>query len=644
MARKRKGTKDEAIYDSVVFRTMRDVQREPNEQKLVVMRRLELGLRFMLDNLDNPDITLEDVAAQAGYSPSYFRLQFSEHFEMPFSQFAMKLRMRRAALEICDEHYPKGLPERYGFATAASFSRAFRREIGVSPRQFYKGNYIVPDMPLRKCLNGVPITLEYTIERALSVYGSTATPPQGAETYLMDTLALPFTGTYPQFETTHEDDGESPGEYVGLWYYDPETGMEYVFGPVEERFDSISVLAPQLVQPDGKRRVVVQGGRYAVFSYRRPADDRDIPLMQRILSRFIFQEWVPMNRKVTNTMGFTYERFTSERVYLYLPIQSGMDNGSELREQRWGLAEWARHIDDLISIDLTADVLADLEGYSVKNYVDIFSMYYGMTPTAYIRRRRLYLATEGMRADETGERRDEILAKYRFTSYEQYCLMREREFGTGVDDEADATDASSSMGKVGDYPDLEAYYESNKERVAFATRKLPDFRILGHSIEESHDGRRPSDLTGRVLYWFMRDFPGFERLEDCFTADGAKVFIWADAPQPAPEATDDEAREPSRYYVAHVVRKGINLHEQATLDAVRNANGAHSEIVPGGYYAMFATIDNLERYSLEDAFHLLTRCAFGGWIRDNRWRADLSRRTFVVWYNERLYFLVPTIG
>ena len=664
MTKRQGSANDEAIYDNVAYRSMRDVQREPHEQKLLAMQKLELGLRFILDNLGNSNIALEDVAAHAGYSPSYFKLLFSEHFEMPFAQFVMKLRMRNAALEIQEKHYPKGIWSQYGFATAASFSKAFRREIGISPRQFYKGNYAVPDMPLRKRLNGVSISLEYTIEQAFLVCGSTAPPPQGSETYLMDALALPFTGAYPQFESM-------PGEQIGLWYYEPETGMEYVFGPVEERFDSISVLARHSEAKRGKRRVVVQGGRYAVFSYPRPADERAIPLMQRILSRFIFQEWVPMNRKVTNTMGFTYERFTPERVYLYLPVQSGIDNDSELHEQRWGLAQWAHHIDELISIDLTVDALASLEGYSTKNYVDIFSMYYGMTPSTYIRRRRLYLASEEMRADTLGGRRDEILAKYRFSSYEQFCLMREREFGSwsggdageagggtgasdirgvaGEDNSGTIGDARTNgpfiddMGKTGAFPDLETYYESNKERVAYAVRKLPDFQIFGHSIEESYDGHHPSDLLGRVLYWFTRTFPGFGRLEECFTADGAKVFIWADASQRGSEEDSGDV-EPSRYYVARVIRGSIDLHEQAVLDAVRATAGAHRETIPGGYYAMFATADNLERYSLEDAFRLLTRCAFGGWIRDNRWRADLSRRTFVVWYNERFYFLVPTIG
>ena len=99
-----------------------------------------------------------------------------------------------------------------------------------------------------------------------------------------------------------------------------------------------------------------------------------------------------------------------------------------------------------------------------------------------------------------------------------------------------------------------------------------------------------------------------------------------------------------RYYVAHVLRKGLDPEGQSRFAAACARTGAHVESVPGGCYAVFSTVDDLEEYSPIDAFALLTRCAFGGWIKDNRWRVDFSRRTFVVWRNRRLYFHVPTIA
>ena len=109
------------------------------------------------------------------------------------------------------------------------------------------------------------------------------------------------------------------------------------------------------------------------------------------------------------------------------------------------------------------------------------------------------------------------------------------------------------------------------------------------------------------------------------------------------EATGD-APAVSRYCVAHILRNELTPRDRAALKAACAGMGAHVEAVPGGCYAIFSTVDNLEAYWLEDAFGLLTRCAFGGWIKDNRWRVDFSRRTFVVWRDRRLHFFVPTVG
>ena len=311
--------------------------------------------------------------------------------------------------------------------------------------------------------------------------------------------------------------------------------MEYVFGPVEERLDAISVIGAEPREEGETLRIVVQGGRFAVFSYARPEDDAAIPLMQRMIARYALQEWAPMNRKATTPTNYMFERFTPDRVYLYLPMAYGMENGSELRKLAWGVEEWARHIDELIDADLNVDALADLEGYSTRNYVDVFSMYYGVTPLTYIRRRRLYLAEEELRAagaDGRGDAgsnddaRDAIVRKYRFASYDQFLALRREEFGNAVVARVPIGVDGSAAGP-GAPIDLAAYYESNKDRVTFAVRRLQGFQMLGHSIEESHGGGQPHDLTARVLYWFERTFPGFERFSPWFAPDGAKAFIWA---------------------------------------------------------------------------------------------------------------------
>ena len=60
---------------------------------------------------------------------------------------------------------------RYGFANAQSFSKAFKREIGIGPRDFYNGQYRIPDMPFPGRVEGVEIALDYQIVHALKMKG-----------------------------------------------------------------------------------------------------------------------------------------------------------------------------------------------------------------------------------------------------------------------------------------------------------------------------------------------------------------------------------------------------------------------------------------------------------------------------------------
>jgi len=193
--------------------------------------------------------------------------------------FFTKLKLRRAAREIQEQNYPKQIGVKYGFGSVQSFSKTFKREIGVSPREFFKGNYTVPDMPLRSRIAGIDIEMEYAEEHALSVDGTHIKAPNGIDTYLLDSYALPYS---MHDQVSVEDNG---CDKVGLWWYFADEGMTYVYGDVTRRFDTAYV-------PEGEEEgnILIQGGSYAVFSYRRPDDPSKISLMSRIMARYIFKE------------------------------------------------------------------------------------------------------------------------------------------------------------------------------------------------------------------------------------------------------------------------------------------------------------------------------------------------------------------
>ena len=576
----------------VPYKKLDDVPYELTEPVLIRMQKLERGLSFILQNLDSKDLSEESAAAASGYSTRYFLKLFKEHFHMPFHRYVTRLCIRSAARDIRNEHYPKGIGEKYRFSTLPSFTRAFERELGISPRDFYYGEYTVPDMPFPEDVEGLKVRLEYMQTNAFSVDGLALPVPRGNDTYLMDSLAFPFSEDGMRAlnkakikQTAFTDPDNS---LIGIWWYDPSEQLRYLFGRVRERFDTVMVPEQKVKSIERISAVgagdmdtasvtqVIQGGNYAVFSYLRPADDRDIYLNSRILSRFIFKEWVPVNQKVTNTLGFTYECFDKERVYIYLPLQPGMEAGSKIEGSEPIIARWARYIDDHIDDDLTTESLACIAGYSTDNYRDIFQLYYGLTPSGYVKSRRAFI------------------------------------HGTGRDPRPHNVDDDSHI------------------RIEIKT--LPGVTALLNEITSSSDETIRNDILGLIGYWFTHDFDELKRVEESLVrTDGEldKVYIWGSTP----EYTNGKADY--KYYI------GCFLKDETDADDTGNL---HSEFIPGGKYAVFSRSDDMDVADLENYFVMLHRYAFGSWIQKHRARVDLSRRTFVIWRAKKLFFYVPIVG
>ena len=576
---------DNSIYDDIVYtyKVMDDAPYELDDVKLRSMQKMERALHFILNNIKADSISVKETAKQAGYSEAYFIKAFKMYFGMPFQKYIDKLKLRKAASEIQQRNYPKQISSEYGYSSVQSFSKAFKREIGISPRYFFTRSYTIPDMPFRNDVMGVNISLEYREEKALSVSGVSYLPPRGEDTYFMDSYALPFAIS----KTVAAD--EQADDKVGIWWYGLNEGMKYVYGSVKKYYDSVYVSS----QNASDNEIVIQGGNYAVFSYPRPEDAMKIHLFSRIMARFIFKEWVPVNEKVTNTIGYTYEKFTKTRVYIYLPLATGMGGTEEIKPKKWSTPSWAKYIDSHIDEQLSLESLAIIAGYSPQNYRDIFTMYYGITPTEYIRRRRESLALISDSNDQRIEQTDDL------SSY-----------------------------------DLDAFYEKNNAKVKLATTTIKDTYVVLHSIEEARGEEIPADLIGRVFYWFHNSFRDFRNIDELIRKPETKISIWGE------EAVYENENMIYKYYVGSLLSQNISDEE---LKSVTDNTTAIIDVIKGGKYAVFQTLDEQDEDKPELAYHLLTLTAFGGWINENRWRVDLNRRTFVTWKRHKLHFYVPIV-
>lgn len=83
------------------------------------------------------DLTVEQLAAMAGYSRFHFSRLFRESEGMSPHEFLIRLRLRRAVRLLQTTDHPlKWIASETGFGEAAYFCRVFKRSYGVTPGAF----------------------------------------------------------------------------------------------------------------------------------------------------------------------------------------------------------------------------------------------------------------------------------------------------------------------------------------------------------------------------------------------------------------------------------------------------------------------------------------------------------------------------
>lgn len=106
------------------------------------LKRLRCFVRAHVDQA----ISLADAAGVAGLERKYFSAFFHRRVGIPFSQWLTLVRLARAIELIQREDNTLGLvAAQAGFGDRRSFERAFRRYVGLTPREFRRMARPAPD-------------------------------------------------------------------------------------------------------------------------------------------------------------------------------------------------------------------------------------------------------------------------------------------------------------------------------------------------------------------------------------------------------------------------------------------------------------------------------------------------------------------
>ncbi|MBT8395739.1 MAG: AraC family transcriptional regulator [Gemmatimonadetes bacterium] len=105
--------------------------------------RINRAVDYIDANLSE-EITLQDIAAAAFFSPYHFHRIFKSLMGEPVQQFVQRVRLEKAARFLMADRRRSvtRIALECGYQNPAAFSRAFRTTFGCSPTQWRRGGYL----------------------------------------------------------------------------------------------------------------------------------------------------------------------------------------------------------------------------------------------------------------------------------------------------------------------------------------------------------------------------------------------------------------------------------------------------------------------------------------------------------------------
>ena len=569
----------------------------------------KIVLEYMQEHLmERP--SLAQAADDFKYSRNYFARLFTDEFGVPYTKFLTSLLMREAADRMTMGKVPiRELAPKFGFASSYHFSRAFKREIGKSPREYKKSDHSLPDMPPRRAVSGRRMFLNYIKTDDAQVYGFPVKAEHGIKTDLLKECAYHLDHSDQAFGKVESD------VKISFWWSDTPDDMYYVLG----QFDYISD------HDEKMQKFEIPGSSYAVFSIERTGNDRGDLKAHREMVRYVMKDWVPMNRKKPDRMYYTYEVFDKAYTYLYLPLQADSISPDLITYMReLNIDNWMSYIDSRIEEDISVMDIAAHFHYSDTHFRRMFKLYFEMSPSEYIRKRRLYLAAAALASVRGSRKRDIIAAKYYFRTPEYFNKLFIQEFHMKPEDYKNIRIRAI---------DLAEYYTDQRDQVMVTLSYHEAFYITGPilvnkqpkltrqgAVDADPDEQDDFDIPELASYWMVHDPDEIAR---AVTECRDKYAVWY----------SDETSTNYEYVVGY------------RLDDIAQGAGIPSDYkvihIKAGKYAQFESVGQGDRNNMPETYRMLMRCAFYGWIKENRYRVDFERLTFVRYHEGKLYFFVP---
>lgn len=135
-------TSPEQLWD-IYRRAVLDFTERVHENKsdVLMSEKIKLSIDYILKHL-HYDISLKQIADNAGLSETYFSALFKKETGETVSEFIQKSRVKEAQSMIQYSEYSLlEIGQYLGFCSQSHFSKTFRRYTGMTPGQYRKKNF-----------------------------------------------------------------------------------------------------------------------------------------------------------------------------------------------------------------------------------------------------------------------------------------------------------------------------------------------------------------------------------------------------------------------------------------------------------------------------------------------------------------------
>ncbi len=239
-------------------------------------QRINKVLNYLQENLSNK-LSLQELASIGSFSPFHFHRLMRAYLSEPLGTYLKRLRLEKAArLLLFTDNPITEISERIGYETPSSFTAAFHKQFGFSPKD-YRLNKAQPDTP--KAMKDNP-RINFDFEPLIQIL-----PP----------LKLAFVRVFGPYESSSIGEGwgkimrfatqhellDAQTKRIGISYDDPEVSS------TENYQYQACISIDKAVKAEGEVSTKeLPGGKYAVFTYRGSYEGFDT------VYNLIFKEWL----------------------------------------------------------------------------------------------------------------------------------------------------------------------------------------------------------------------------------------------------------------------------------------------------------------------------------------------------------------